>query len=187
VEGRGLTTQAQRHGQRRFVERELDCLLQARPASDVAWKKVKAHLTYDDVLSGLVAHSDWIGNAAANALAVAGASQWDVGSSERREAWEQASIHIVVQRMMVDILYVRNARKRHQRCDRDADKDDLSSQDSSSESSEEEEEEDLFSEAATEECDSWTLGEARSRSGDAPRWSVTPFIKCVYKKKIKNI
>ena len=95
---------------------KLDEILAKRPvAAAVAFTKVKAHASYKDVREGLVSANDFAGNAAADALAVSGASQGVVGSEAARQKRLRASAAMTIQRMLVDILVARGcARKSRQ-------------------------------------------------------------------------
>ena len=85
---------------------------------------MKAHLTYDDVETGQVSYFDWMGNAAADALAVAGARNWSAHSGARQRAWQRALVTISVQSMMVDIYCARQDARRRLQIPDDADVED---------------------------------------------------------------
>ena len=92
--------------------RQVDEMLGSHPSGGICFTKVKGHAKSQDVEEGLVTSFDLAGNAAADALAVAGACRWGPDSGRRRQAWWCTSTAIAVQRMMVDILCSRSARWR---------------------------------------------------------------------------
>ena len=94
---------------------ELDDILESRPAGDVLFTKVKAHCTNKDVQDGVVSKDDFIGNAAADALAVAGSQQSSrkrLPPGEARQHQLRATTIVAVQKMMVDIFLAREAARK---------------------------------------------------------------------------
>ena len=79
-------------------------LLALRSPEDVAFVKVKAHASHQDVAAGRVTAEDKLGNDGADGLAVAGAAMHAISASYRQMFLQQALFVQGVQRMMVDIL-----------------------------------------------------------------------------------
>ena len=88
--------------------KSMDRLLCER-GSTVRFRKVKGHASIRDVETGLVTEQDRRGNAAADALAVAGASM-HTGSVQTQHNLENMLLVRDVQLMMVGILSERNQR-----------------------------------------------------------------------------
>ena len=85
---------------------ELYRLLSQRDANTVLLTKVKGHATYAHVQKGQTTLTDKLGNDAADALAVAGALA-NHRAAVAQERQEKILLAIQIQRMMLDILAVR--------------------------------------------------------------------------------